>query len=244
MKVLEYIYEKLKKGKVHMTLLDPEKEVEGESIGKFIEGSGSDAIMLGGSTGITEDMLDNTIKELKSSTSLPVILFPSSAGTLSRYADAIYFMSLLNSRNVRVIVREQKRAVKIIKEYGIDTIPMGYVIIEPGMKVGEVGEADVVKRDDLESAVEYSLVAQYFGMKLVYLEAGSGAPEPVPENMVSAVRKELGIPLIVGGGIRTPDDAQRVARAGADIVVTGTIVEEDAETLTAIVDRVKGKMIK
>jgi len=244
MKVLEYIHKKLKKGKVHMTLLDPEKEVERERIGKFIEGSGSDAIMLGGSTGITEEMLDDTIKELKRSTSLPVILFPSSAGTLSRYADAIYFMSLLNSRNVRVIVREQKRAVRIIKEYGIETIPMGYVIIEPGMKVGEVGEADVVKRDDLKSAVEYSLVAQYFGMKLVYLEAGSGAPEPVPENMVSAVKRELGMPLIVGGGIRTPDDAQRMARAGADIVVTGTIVEEDAEILTAIVDRVKGKMIK
>jgi len=240
MKVLEYILEKLKKGKVHMTLLDPEKELEPEKIGEHIERAGSDAIMLGGSTGVTEDMLDGTINGLKKSTSLPTILFPSSSRSLSRHADAIYFMSLLNSRNVRILVGEQKKAVRVIKSYGIETIPMGYIIVEPGMKVGEVGDAEVVKRDDIESAIEYSMVAERFGMQLVYLEAGSGAPQPVPDAMVSAVKKEINIPLIVGGGIRNPIDAGRLARAGADIIVTGTIVEEHAEVLENIVKSVKG----
>jgi phosphoglycerol geranylgeranyltransferase len=240
MNVMEHIRHKVSREKLHFTLLDPEKELDKERIGNIIEKAGSDAIMLGGSTGITEEMLDDTIKELKKSTSLPIILFPSSSGTLSRFADAIYFMSLLNSRNVRIVVGEQRKAARKIKQYGLETIPMGYIIVEPGMKVGEVGDADVVMKDDLEGALEYSLAAQYFGMKLVYLEAGSGAPSPVPQEMVKAVKGEIDIPLIVGGGIRTEEDAGILARAGADIIVTGTVIEENAEVLEGIVRSVKG----
>jgi phosphoglycerol geranylgeranyltransferase len=243
-KVLEYILTKLEKEKVHMTLLDPEKEIDAGAIGKHIEESGSDAIMLGGSTGVDEKKLDDTIDELKKSTELPIILFPSSSRSLSRHADAIYFMSLLNSRDVRIIVGEQKRAARAIKKFGIETIPMGYIIVEPGMKVGEVGQAEVLKRDDFDGAIGYSLVAQYFGMKLVYLEAGSGAPRPVSPGMVSAVSEEIEIPLIVGGGIRTAEAARNVARAGADIVVTGTIVEEDVSILGGIVKSVKETLVK
>ncbi len=153
MKVLEHIMERLGKEKVHMTLLDPDKEIDADVIGKHIESSGSDAIMLGGSTGIDERKLDSTIGDLKRSTRLPIILFPSSSRSLSRHADAIYFMSLLNSRDVRIVVGEQRRAARVIKEYGIETIPMGYIIVEPGMKVGEVGQADVLKKDDLEGGI-------------------------------------------------------------------------------------------
>jgi phosphoglycerol geranylgeranyltransferase len=244
MNVLEYIQDKLKVGKVHMTLLDPEKEIEAVHVCEHIEGSGSDAIMLGGSTGVNEQKLDDTIRELKRCTELPIILFPSSSRSLSRHADAIYFMSLLNSREVRIVVGEQKRAARIIKDYGIETIPMGYIIVEPGMKVGEVGQAEVVKRDDIDSAVGYALVAQFFGMKLVYLEAGSGAPVPVPYGMVSKVKEEIDVPLIVGGGIRTPEDAGALAKAGADIIVTGTIVEKDAQVLGSIVKSVKETLIQ
>lgn len=244
MKVLEYLTAKLENEKVHMTLLDPEKEIDTGEIGSHIEKAGSDAIMLGGSTGIDEKKLDGTIEGLKESTRLPIILFPSSSRSLSRHADAIYFMSLLNSMDVRIIVGEQRRAARIIKEYGLETIPMGYIIVEPGMKVGEVGRADVLKRDDIDGAIGYSLVAQYFGMKLVYLEAGSGAPKPAATGMVSAVKKEIEIPLIVGGGIRTSEDARKIAEAGADIVVTGTIVEKDASVLGDIVKSVKDARVK
>jgi phosphoglycerol geranylgeranyltransferase len=117
---------------------------------------------------------------------------------------------------------------------------MGYLIVEPGMGVGEIGHAKPIAREDLEEAVRYSLTAQFLGMQLVYLEAGSGAPEPVPSKMVSAVKAELSIPLVVGGGIRSPSAAREIAHAGADIVVTGTVIEQDQTRLQAIVDAVKG----
>jgi phosphoglycerol geranylgeranyltransferase len=111
------------------------------------------------------------------------------------------------------------------------------------MTVGEVGEADPVPRDQPELALEYALTAQYFGMDLVYLEAGSGAPDPVPATMIQRVKEDLEIPLVVGGGIRTSAAARRVTEAGADIVVTGTVVEEAGSNtaLRLIVDAVKGR---
>ena len=118
---------------------------------------------------------------------------------------------------------------------------MAYLVVEPGMRAGEVGRADPIPRSDPEAAVGYALAAQMLGMKLVYLEAGSGAPEPVPAAMIRAVRGAVDIPLVVGGGIRTAEAAGAVARAGADIVVTGTVVEraKDGETLRRIIASVK-----
>ncbi len=118
---------------------------------------------------------------------------------------------------------------------------MGYVVVDPGMKVGEVGKADLIPRDDPQEAVQYALTAEYFGMDLFYLEAGSGAPTPVPSDTIQAVKRESRLPLLVGGGIRGPEAAREVANAGADIVVTGTVVElEDGkEALKAVIDAVK-----
>lgn len=212
-----------------MTLLDPEKGDPGEmaDLASRAEALGTDSIMVGGSTGVGQEMLDETVKTIKSRTSLPVILFPANSRTLSRYADAVYFMSLLNSRTVRLVIREQQRAAVAIKDMGLETIPMGYVIVAPGMKVGEVGEADLIPRDQPEVAVGYALAAELFGMRLFYLEAGSGAPSPVPLEMIKRVKEETSLPLLVGGGIRTAAAAEKVARAGADIVVTGTVVERE-----------------
>jgi phosphoglycerol geranylgeranyltransferase len=129
-----------------------------------------------------------------------------------------------------------------VKKTGMEAISMGYIIIEPGMKVGEVGDAELISRKDVESAVNYSLIAQYFGMSLVYLEAGSGAPQPVPKDMVNSVKSGINIPLIIGGGIRTSEAAAEIASAGADIIVTGTIVEDTINirsTLTEIIDSIK-----
>jgi len=120
---------------------------------------------------------------------------------------------------------------------------MGYVIVEPGMKVGEVGEADLVRRGDIQRAVSLALVAEMFGMDLLYLEAGSGAPEPVPAEMISAVKEVVTIPVVVGGGITNPEEAASVADGGADIVVTGTLVENGQfETpLRQVIEAVHGK---
>ena len=242
MSVLAYLHERIRGGKVHLSLLDPEKLTPAEAGETAFRAqlAGSDGIMVGGSTGVTATDTDATVKAIKDRVRAPVILFPGGAHMLSRYADAVYFMSMLNSQDVRMIVGEQRKAARRIKEWGLETIPMGYLIVEPGMRVGEVGHAKPIPRDDVEEAVRYALTAQFLGMQLVYLEAGSGAPEPVPPRMVAAVKAEVSIPVIVGGGIRTPEAARATARAGADIVVTGTVLEEDQPRLQAIVDAVKG----
>jgi len=243
MTVLAYLHERIAEGKVHLSLLDPDKlsPEEAGDLAFRAQLAGSDGIMVGGSTGVTTETTDAAVKAIKARTRVPVILFPGGAHTLSRFADAVYFMSMLNSTDVRMIVGEQKKAARIIREWGLEAIPMGYLIVEPGMRVGEVGKAQPIPREDVEEAVRYALTAQYLGMRLVYLEAGSGAPEPVPPKMVTAVRREISIPLVVGGGIRTPEAARDTARAGADIVVTGTVIEEDRTRLEAIVDAVKGR---
>jgi len=225
-----------------MSLLDPDKLTPPEAGGVAFRAqlAGSDGIMVGGSTGVTPEKTDATVKAIKDRARIPVILFPAGAHALSRYADAVFFMSMLNSQDVRMIVGEQAKAARAIQAWGLETIPMGYLVVAPGMRVGEVGHAKPIPRDDVEEAVRYALTAQFLGMQLVYLEAGSGAPEPVPAKMVAAVKEEIAIPLVVGGGIRTPEAAREIAAAGADIVVTGTVIEQDQARLQAIVDAVKG----
>ena len=227
MKVLQYIEDTLKKGKMHMTLIDPEgKDPQlSAKIAELATEAGTDAIMIGGSTGITREMMDETIKRIKERVDKPIIIFPNSAKVISPYADAIYFMSLLNSTDVDMVIGQQAKGAIYIKKIGLEPIPMGYIIVEPGMTVGRVGKAKLIKRDRPEDAVAYALAAQYLGMKFVYLEAGSGAPEPVPLDMIRLVKREIDIPLIVGGGIRDGEKAKKIAEAGADIIVTGTIVE-------------------
>jgi len=212
---------------MHMTLIDPAKqppEAAGAIAAKAAS-AGSDAIMVGGSTGVTQENLDQTVDAIKRSCKLPVIYFPSGAHAIARHSDAIYFMSMLNSKNVKNVTGEHWRAAPVIRKLGIESISMGYVIVEPGMKVGEVGEADLVKRDDVPRAVGYAMAAEMLGMDLVYLEAGSGAPEPVPAEMVAAVRKSVKVPIIVGGGVNSSEKAVRAIAAGADIIVTGTLIE-------------------
>jgi len=242
-RVLELLERRLRRSRLHMTLLDPAKQTSrrAAALAAAAEAAGSDAIMIGGSTGVTQANLDATCAMIKRTVGLPLIYFPAGASALTRHVDAIYFMSVLNSRNVQHVAREQARGAPVVKALGIEPIPMGYLIIEPGMRVGEIGEADCIPRADVQSAVGYALAAEYLGMRLVYLEAGSGAPTPVPAPMIRAVRKILTVPLIVGGGIRTAQAARAVARAGADILVTGTVVEQPggAALLPKIVEAIK-----
>ena len=122
------------------------------------------------------------------------------------------------------------KAAALIKKSGLEPIAMGYIIIEPGMRAGMVGEAELVRRDDVKTAIGYSVAGELLGMKLIYLEAGSGAPEPVPASVINGVSRAIDIPLIVGGGIRSPEQAGAAVKAGASIIVTGTIVEEEGIT--------------
>jgi len=241
MKVYDYLMGRRAKAHLHMTLIDPDRQSPSDAamVAREAARAGTDAFMVGGSTGVTASEVDATVQAIKATGDVPVILFPSSASGLSSHADAVYFMTLLNSRDPRLIVGEQARAAKTIRSWGLETISMAYLIVEPGMRAGEIGRAEPIPRDVPEAAVEYALVAEMFGLQLVYLEAGSGAPEPVPPEMVRQVRAAVKIPVIVGGGIRTATAAVELARAGADIIVTGTVVERERDALREIVQAVK-----
>jgi phosphoglycerol geranylgeranyltransferase len=239
--VYERIRELSRQRALHFTLLDPDKQTPAHaaSMAASAEAAGSDAIMIGGSTGYTREQLDRTTEAIRSSCALPTILFPTSSGLITPHAHAIFFMSLLNSRDPDYIIREHARAAPVLRKLDVEPIPMGYIIVEPGMRVGEVGQADPVPRDRPDIAVGYAVAAEMLGMRLVYLEAGSGAPTPVPTKMVKAVAKEVTVPLIVGGGITSASRAAAAVHAGANVVVTGTMVEAAGDIRTAL-----GKVVK
>ena len=196
---------------------------------------------MGGSTPIEKELLDNVIlrtKELK--TGLPIILFPSSTGYLSEYADAVLFMSLLNSTDIRFVIREPAEGALIIEDMGLEPISMGYIIIEPGMAVGRIGKAELVKKEDVISAMKYAIAAQNFGMKMVYLETGSGSPTSVSNEMIKAVKSKLTrTVLIVGGGIKDATTAKEKIKAGADAIDTGTVAENNTQRLKEIISAIK-----
>lgn len=228
-RVERYIEDQLAGGPLHFTLIDPDKS-RGAKAAEVARGAvalGSHAILLGGSTGISREVMGEAARAIKSAVSIPAIIFPEGPGSLTPDADAVLFMSLLNSRNLDLVIRTHARSSSTVRRMSLEAIPMGYLVIAPGMRVGEVGAVDPVPRDDLASATGYALAAELLGMHFVYLEAGSGAPSPVPTEMVRAVREAVRVPLIVGGGIRSGPDAKALLGAGADILVTGTITEEE-----------------
>ncbi|MCK4929107.1 MAG: geranylgeranylglyceryl/heptaprenylglyceryl phosphate synthase, partial [Methanosarcinales archaeon] len=168
-------------GAVHLTLIDPDSqspETAGNMAAQAAEG-GTDAIMVGGSTGAGGSILDKTLKAIKEQTDLPTILFPASAGGVSAQADAVFFMSLLNSRDVNYITTNQAMGAPLVKKYGIEPISMAYLIVEPGGTVGWVGDAKLIPQKKPAIAVAYALAGKYMGMHYIYLEAGSGADSPV-----------------------------------------------------------------
>jgi len=214
-------------GAAHLTLVDPAKQTPmaaGEIASDAAE-AGTDGVMVGGSTHADGELLNDTVLSIKKATDLPVILFPANEAGVSRHADAIFFMSMLNSRDPYFITGAQKLGAPLVKQFELEPLPTAYLLVEPGGMAGKVGKADLIPRDKPELAVAYALAAQYLGMQFVYLEAGSGADRPVPVEMVRAVGEATDVTLIVGGGIRTPEAAAERVRAGADIVVTGTLVE-------------------
>lgn len=231
-KVEKYIMKKIEEnGSIHMTLIDPEKTdiKRCAEIACLAESAGTTAIMVGGSTLASQNLLDEAINSIKSKVSIPVILFPNNLSGISRYADAIWFMSLLNSSNTYYIIDAQALAAPLIKQYKIEAIPMGYIIVGDGGAAGYVGQARPIPYSHPEIALCYALAAEMLGMRFVYLEGGSGAVRPIPPEMIRLVKSRLQIPLIVGGGIKDGVTAGRAAEAGADIIVTGTMIEGDGD---------------
>ncbi len=146
-------------------------------------------------------------------------------------------MMLMNSTDRRFLVGEQVRGAPYIDKFGVDALPTGYVVCHPGGKVGEVGSADLIMPDDVDLVKAYSLTAAMYGFKLLYLEAGSGADKQVNPQLIESANTTEGLTIVVGGGIRTPEQAKTAADAGADWIVTGTLTE-DATDLTDLAQKI------
>lgn len=225
---------KIRKGKkLHFVLIDPRDQSPKEAamIAKIAEDAGSDAVMVGGSTKITRARVSKTIKAIKKVVKrIPVILFPNSAKAISKYADYVFFMILINSRRIDFLTGEQFKGAPLVKKWKLKTISMGYILVSTSKEpttVERIADPDKIGKENSKKAVNYALISQYFGMECVYLEAGSGADESVPNEMISAVRKAVNIeiPIIVGGAIKDGKTAAEKIKAGADIIVTGNIIE-------------------
>lgn len=227
-----------------MTLIDPEKlsPQQASKIAENSKSSGTSAIMVGGSTFISQIHLDDVVKAIKSTVKIPTILFPNNITGISRHADAIWFMSLLNSTDPYFLMGAQVLGAPLVKKYGLEPIPMGYVIVGEGGTAGIVGKAIAVPYTKPELAAAHALAGQYLGMRFVYLEGGSGAKNPVPPEMIRVVKHYIDIPVVVGGGIRTKEQALAAASAGADVIVTGNVIEGNdvGRKISEIIAGIKG----
>ena len=230
----------------HITLIDPDKQSPDVAAQRALIAveCGTSAIFVGGSTDTGSNIVDATCESIQEALELamfaasqhpdadegmwnvPVILFPGGAHAMSAKADGILFMMLMNSTSRRFLIEEQLTGAPYIAKAGLHTIPTGYIVCAPGGAVGEVGQANLIHSDDSALVSAYCQTAEMYGFSTVYLEAGSGASSPVSSKLIKTAKSAMDCTLIVGGGIRTPEQMQAAADAGADYIVTGTITEE------------------
>lgn len=245
MSIYDYLQGLLTTTKIHLTLVDPEKILNLSTKINLLDKLGTDGFLVGGSTVSSIDSTNTAIKIIKQNTTKPVILFPGGLTGISPLADAIFFMSLVNSTDKFWRSGVQEKGAPIIKEMGLEPIALGYAIVAPGMKVGEVGKADVLSCSEVDKAANIALACEYFGCKLMYLDCGSGSPNHVPLEMIHQVKKNISIPLIVGGGITNSSIAKDIVDHGADIIVTGTIIEYECyDEIASIISAIKSCKVK
>jgi putative glycerol-1-phosphate prenyltransferase len=229
--VLTYIKEASKKGeKLLAILLDPDKIkiIEVELICSRIDTLNADFIFVGGST-VSNGYTHRLIKEIKKFSQKPIILFPGDYSQITNEADALLFLSLLSGRNPEYLIEQQIKAVPYLKNTNLEIIPTGYVLIDGGTNssVLKVSKTSPISQENVDLAIATAVAGMYKGKQLIYLEAGSGAKIPVNSKIVSEVKKQLYVPLIVGGGIRTEQQINNAYNCGADIVVVGTAFEKN-----------------
>lgn len=227
------VYEKLldlrnSQGAGFFVLIDPDSAPPKLLAKKAVQcqEAGTDALLIGGSL-MLRDGFSEVVSAVKRACSLPVIIFPGGPGQLSAEADALLFLSLISGRNPQHLIGDQVIAAPAVRRLGLEVIPTGYMLISSSTPTAVEFMSDTrpLPRDKPGLAAAHALAGQYLGLKLIYLEAGSGAKESVPEELIAGVREWLDLPLIVGGGIRTPEEAAAKVAAGADFVVVGNALE-------------------
>jgi phosphoglycerol geranylgeranyltransferase len=232
--------------KQYWVLLDPDDFPEQEAAGLASYAQkqcGVDAILVGGSLVHTVNF-DAFVAAIKKRVTIPVILFPGDSTQLSKHADALLYLSLISGRNPVNLIGEHVKAAPLIRKLAIEPIATAYMLIESGAvtSVEFMSNTRPLPREKPPIAAAHALAAQYMGMKLVYLEAGSGAKQPVPEALIREVRQYVDVPIVVGGGIRDAKTAKGMVAAGADIIVTGNMLKNPGgkEKMREIAKAVKG----
>ena len=230
MKIYKYLLDTItNKGGAYLILIDPDK-IDDDNLPLFIrncEQAGVDGFLIGGSL-MVNSRFDDFLEKVKIATNLPAIIFPGSVNQISKIADAILYLSVVSGRNAEHLIGKHVLAAPIIKGKGIEPISTGYVLIESGTTttVQYMSGTSPIPRNKPEIAAATALAAEYLGMKLIYLEAGSGAKISVPENLIKAVASHCTVPIIVGGGITSAESVRQKMESGANIIVTGNFFED------------------
>ncbi|MCX6773111.1 MAG: geranylgeranylglyceryl/heptaprenylglyceryl phosphate synthase [Candidatus Micrarchaeota archaeon] len=227
-KTEKYINDEIaRKGGLLFALIDPvdyKSPKEAIGAGQQAAEGGADIVLIGGSMGVQGELLDTVTKSIKEKVSVPVVLFPGNISTVTKHADAVYFMS----------------AAHTVKKMGIEALPVGYIVIAPGGTVGWVGDVKLVPRDKPQIAAGLALAAEMSGFRIVLTDCGSNPKEGhMPLEMISAVAKSITVPYIAAGGIRTPEQAQSVIAAGAGAIQVGTALQSGGNLKQKVADMVK-----
>lgn len=243
MKILDTLHERHKLGKKSIAVLvDPDKIEDPARLNTLIRLAAENCIdffFVGGSL-VTTTNLAEVIKHIKDNVSLPVVLFPGSSLQIDPAADAILFLSLISGRNPDLLIGQHVVAAPILKNNRLEIMPTGYMLINSGKttSVAYISNTTPIPEDKYSLAACTAMAGEMLGLKLIYLDAGSGAEREISAKMISTVRKSVNVPMIVGGGINTSQKALNALEAGADLIVIGNALEKDPNLLTEISERV------
>jgi phosphoglycerol geranylgeranyltransferase len=215
-------------------LIDPDK-VTVEKIDELIAlatGAKVDYLLVGGSLVVT-NRLDEVVQQIKKNCDIPVILFPGSPSQITPYADALLYLSLISGRNAELLIGQHVISAPFVKQSRLEIISTGYMVIDGGAPttVSYISNAAPIPADKNEIAMCTAMAGEMLGMKLIYMDAGSGAKRPITESMIEKVAQIIEVPLVIGGGITDPEKAYRNCKAGADVIVIGNAIEKDASLI-------------
>jgi putative glycerol-1-phosphate prenyltransferase len=233
--IYQSLSEKKNQGKKSFAvLIDPDK-VNSSVLDELIELSLAakvDYFLAGGSL-VISSYLDQCVQHIKQNCSIPVILFPGSPSQVSKYADALLYLSLISGRNPELLIGQHVVSAPFVKQSGLEIMPTGYIVVDGGAPttVSYISNATPVPADKNEIAMCTAMAGEMLGMKLIYMDAGSGAKRPITESMIKSVAERIDVPLIIGGGIIYPEKAYLNCKAGADLIVVGNAIEKDASLI-------------
>jgi len=228
-------------------LIDPDK-VNDNNMKQLIEMAVSakvDYFLVGGSL-VISNYLDECVQFIKRNCSIPVILFPGSPNQVSKYADALLYLSLISGRNADLLIGQHVVSAPVVKQSGLEILPTGYMVIDGGAPttVSYISNATPIPADKNEIAVCTAMAGEMLGMKLIYMDAGSGAKRAITEDMIAKVAAVIEVPLIIGGGIIEPEKAYLNCKAGADVIVVGNAIEKDPNLIKEMAAAVHSVPVK